>query len=541
VLCWGANSSGQLGDGTTTGRLTPVPVSGLTDSVKTVAVGRYHTCALTTSGGVLCWGYNKEGQLGDGTTTDRLTPDAVSGLAGGVAAVSTHAYHACALTTGAGVLLCWGDNERGQLGDGTTIDRLTPVVVSALPLGVGGVSVGGAHTCAVTTAGDLLCWGYNGDGRVGDGTTTDRSTPTAVSGLDGGVAAVAAGGLHTCALTRGGAVACWGFNGLGAVGDGTTTDRWTPTPVIGFEIAAPPSSDFSGDSKSDILWRHATGGDVWLWPMDGAGRTMESYVRTIADTTWEIRSQGDQDGDGKADLLWRNKLSGQLYFWPMDGATPQAEIYVATVDPVYDIVGTGDLDGDGKSDILWRNLVNGEVWIWLMNGATLKPGGQVYIDRVDPGYVVRGVDDLDGDTKADIVWHGAAGDVWVWPMNGTTRLDQVWVGTVPDTTYQIQQVADFDRDGKADILWWNTERGEVWIWPMDGTTVVSESYVGTVPDTNYQIVGAGDYDGDTNADILWRNVVNGEVWIWLMNGTTRQSENYVGTVPDVGYQIVKSK
>jgi len=123
----------------------------------------------------------------------------------------------------------------------------------------------------------------------------------------------------------------------------------------------------------------------------------------------------------------------------------------------------------------------------------------------------------------------------------TTRLWQTRVGTVSGTTYQIQQVADFDGNGKADILWWNTERAEVWIWPMNGAAVVEENYVGTVADTNYRIQAAGDYNGDGNADILWRNIVQGDVWVWLMNGTTKLPENYVGTVPDLGYQIVKSK
>ena len=132
----------------------------------------------------------------------------------------------------------------------------------------------------------------------------------------------------------------------------------------------PAASDFTGDLKSDVLWRHATRGDVWLWPMDGAARTAETYVRTVADTNWEIRGLGDQDGDGKADILWRNKVTGQIYFWPMNGSAPDAEIYVGTVDPAYDIVGTGDFDGDGKSDILWRHTTMGDVWIWLMDGAT---------------------------------------------------------------------------------------------------------------------------------------------------------------------------
>jgi len=311
------------------------------------------------------------------------------------------------------------------------------------------------------------------------------------------------------------------------------------TVVIGLQ-GKPTASDFDGDKKSDILWRHNTGGHVWLWLMNGASRTAESFVRTVADTNWEIRGLGDQTGDGKADILWRNKITGQIYLWPMDGSTPLSETYVATVNPAYDIVGTGDYDGDGKSDILWRRLTNGEVWIWLMNGAT--PLSQVHVDTVDSGYVVKGSGDLNGDTKADIVWHhGTLGQVWVWLMNGTSRTSQTHIGTVPDVGYKIMGVADHTGDGKADILWHHATRGEVWIWPMNGTTVVSQSPVGTVSDTGYQIVGSGDYNGDTKADILWHHATRGEVWVWLMNGTTKTSETWVGTVPDVGYQIVKVK
>ena len=300
----------------------------------------------------------------------------------------------------------------------------------------------------------------------------------------------------------------------------------------------PGGSDFDGDGDADVLWRHATAGEVWLWPMGGAARVSETYVRTIADTDWEIRGLGDQTGDGKADILWRNKITGMIYFWPMDGSTPLSETYVATVDPAYDIVGTGDYNGDGKSGILWRHLTTGEVWIWLMDGATAL--SEVHVATVDIGYVVKGSGDLDGDHKADIVWHHAAtGEVWVWLMNGTTRLSQTQVGTVPDVGYQIVGVADHTGDGKADILWHHATLGEVWIWTMDGTTRLSETWVATVPDTGYEIVGTGDYNGDGKADILWHHATRGEVWVWLMDGTTKVSETWVGTVPDVGYQIVK--
>jgi subtilisin-like proprotein convertase family protein len=299
-------------------------------------------------------------------------------------------------------------------------------------------------------------------------------------------------------------------------------------------------SDFNGDLMGDVLWHHATLGELWLWPMDGAARSAETYVRTVSDTNWEVRGLGDVTGDGKADILWRHKTLGMIYLWPMDGCTPLAETYVASVDPAYDIVGTGDFNGDGTSDILWRHTTLGEVWIWLMNGAT--PLGQVYVDTVDPAYVIKGVGDVDGNGKADIVWHHATvGEVWVWLMDGTTRLSATWVGTVADVGYQIVGTADHTGDGKADILWHHATTGEVWLWPMDGATRVAETWVGTVPDTNYRIVGTGDHNGDGKADILWHHCTTGEVWIWLMDGATRLSQTWVATVPDVGYQIVKVK
>jgi Regulator of chromosome condensation (RCC1) repeat len=232
VLCWGYNGNGELGDGTTTPRPTPVAVSSLSSGVTAIAVGGAHTCALTRAGAVLCWGINDHGELGDGSTTERLTPVAVSGLSSGVTAIATGDQHVCALTSAGGVL-CWGANVHGALGDGTTTERLTPVAVSGLSSGVTAIGAGGLHTCALTSAGGVLCWGANVFGAVGDGSTTDRDAPVSVSGLSSGVTALAVGEDHTCALTSAGGALCWGDNEDGDLGDGTATDRDAPVSVSG--------------------------------------------------------------------------------------------------------------------------------------------------------------------------------------------------------------------------------------------------------------------------------------------------------------------
>jgi alpha-tubulin suppressor-like RCC1 family protein len=238
VECWGRNQFGELGDGTMTNRSIPVPVSGLGSGVSAIALGLFHTCALTSAGGVKCWGYNDFGQLGDGTRTNSSVPVAVSGLVGGVTAIAAGGYYTCALTSAGGVK-CWGWNGSGQLGDGTTTMRLTPVDVAGLGGSVAELSSGAGHTCASTGVGGVECWGSNGYGQLGDGTTTTRLTPVDISGLGSAVSAIDAGGAHTCALTSAGSVKCWGSNAHGQLGDGTMRDRHAPVAVVGFGGSAP--------------------------------------------------------------------------------------------------------------------------------------------------------------------------------------------------------------------------------------------------------------------------------------------------------------
>lgn len=220
LLCWGRNGRGQLGDGTTRDRAVPGAVGGLTTGVIAVITGEGHTCALTAGGGVKCWGDNTDGQLGDGTTVPRLTPVDVSGLTSGVIALSAGRWHSCALLS-TGAARCWGRNIEGALGDGTTTSRSSPVDVAGLTSGVAQIAAGTWHTCAVTTGGAVKCWGLNYDGQLGDGTTTwHRLTPVDVVGLGSGVASVALGASHTCALSTAGGVRCWGADHSGQLGQG---------------------------------------------------------------------------------------------------------------------------------------------------------------------------------------------------------------------------------------------------------------------------------------------------------------------------------
>lgn len=231
IQCWGNNHDGQVGDGSETDRKTPQDVVGLMTRVTAVAAGERHTCALTTTGGVKCWGNNHDGELGDGTKKDRITPVDVVGLTSGVTAITTGWRHVCALTTTGGIK-CWGNNHDGQLGDGTEDGGLTPVDVSGLTSGVTAIAARGRYTCALTNAGGVKCWGNNHDGQLGDGSRTDRNAPVDVTGLTSGVKAIATGWRHSCALMTAGGMTCWGNNHDGQLGDGTGVDRKTPVDVV---------------------------------------------------------------------------------------------------------------------------------------------------------------------------------------------------------------------------------------------------------------------------------------------------------------------
>ncbi|QLY26452.1 hypothetical protein [Bdellovibrio sp. KM01] len=226
VRCWGHNTYGGIGDGTTKFKDTAVTVSSGT-SFKSVAVGLDHSCAVTTGGDLYCWGRNTNSQIGDNTVTQRTSPVLIdSGVA--YSMVSAGESHSCGITS-TNKLRCWGLGDMGQIGQGTTATQ-------AVPLEIDGttdyqfVAAGSKTTCAITTANKLRCWGRNTYNNLGEGTTTNSSTPISIDAT-ADYSVVSVGSHHTCGILTSGGLRCWGDNTFGQVGDGSNTARTTPVDV----------------------------------------------------------------------------------------------------------------------------------------------------------------------------------------------------------------------------------------------------------------------------------------------------------------------
>lgn len=228
AFCWGRNVGGQLGDASRDDRTTPVRVSG-GRRFRSLVAGWNHTCGVEGGGEVWCWGLNSDGQLGDGTRLDRLVPTSVPG-APPFQVLAAGNGHTCGVT--GGQVRCWGDNRFGQLGTGDQQSSSRPASPVDLPDAVTRVAAGAVHTCALLGDGRAFCWGQNVHGQLGDGSTTSRSVPTAVAG-DVRFRSLYAGGGSTCGVSTDGAEYCWGLNQTGQLGDGSRTNRTLPTPVGG--------------------------------------------------------------------------------------------------------------------------------------------------------------------------------------------------------------------------------------------------------------------------------------------------------------------
>jgi alpha-tubulin suppressor-like RCC1 family protein len=325
LRAWGLGGNGQLGNGGTQTSTVPVKVKLPADTkITSVRAGCFHTLALTSTGHVLAWGSNASGELGDGTTQFRATPVKVHIPAGTtIKAIRAGCFHSLALTT-TGRVLAWGLNANGQLGNGSTTDSHIPVPVS-LPTGttVKAISAGEAHSLALASTGQVLAWGFNAVGQLGNASTTDSDTPVPVALPTGiKVAGIAAGGLHSLALTSTGQVLAWGFGLQGELGNGTTNNN-SDTPVM---VTLPPGTTVrqlsAGCEHSLAL---TSTGQVLAWGFNADGElgndsTQDSDVPVMAalpqgTTATEVSAGCNHSlaltGDGHV-LAWGRNDDGEL-------------------------------------------------------------------------------------------------------------------------------------------------------------------------------------------------------------------------------------
>lgn len=354
--CWGDNEFGRLGDGSVSPSPVPAVVSDTTGAgplagVSDLSAGFSHTCAVLDTGQARCWGWSGNGALGDGTTTAaRERPTTVSNETGtgpltSVTRIVTGGNHTCALLT-TGQARCWGD--AGVVGDGTSVMRTLPVPVSnpdgTGPLtGITQISARLGHTCALLDTGEAVCWGSNNAGQLGDGTTTARTRPVVVSDPTGtgpltGIERIEAGYVNTCALLDSGEARCWGQNTHGELGDGTTTGRTRPVPVLDPSGTA-PLAGIDAISGGTTNCAHQENGETYCWgqAFDGGQAQPLPVLRTNGTGDGPLADVAElTSGDGANCALL---TSGQVRCWGDswgrlgDGTSVSRARPVAVIDP----------------------------------------------------------------------------------------------------------------------------------------------------------------------------------------------------------------
>jgi alpha-tubulin suppressor-like RCC1 family protein len=342
VSCWGGNFSGQAGQATTVASVAaPTPVAGIT-GVTRLAAGLVHTCAIVTSGTVKCWGSNSLGQLG--VADPAATHSTLTGL--GAVAIAAGAFHTC-VVTGAAVVGCWGNNSSGQIGSNGGTGSSTPVIVPSLT-GVTKVVAGGAHTCAQILNNTMWCWGSNVSGQLGNGGGPNSSVPTQVTGFTGSLPA--AGNGHSCGRTTGGGAACWGSNDRGELGNGTRIGSSVPSPVSGLtgvvELATGTEHSCAATTSSVVCWGFSHNGQL--------GNGDIRYALAPVTALGVVAPVTDRDGDGVPDTLdacasQPGTGTGGCPDGDGDGVIDANDLCPTVAGP--DPSGCPDRDGDGVFDV----------------------------------------------------------------------------------------------------------------------------------------------------------------------------------------------
>ncbi len=326
--------------------------------------------------------------------------------------------------------------------------------------------------------------------------------------------------------------------------DGAT--RPNPPTIGAYEASGAdmPVMDLNGDMRSDVLYRNETTGQVYRFLANGLTLSSGALVYTEPNTAWRVVAEADFTGDGVSDLLWRNSSTGQVYMMPFTtSGVPGAGGFIYTEpNPAWRIVQTPDLNGDGIADLVWWNSTTGQVYGMLMNGGFgIAAQGFIYTEP-NTQWQIAGAGDFSGSGRQNqLVWRNVAtGQVYLMTVsfNGAafSQSGQIIYNSI--LPYKIVAVADFNGDGRSDLLWRHDSTGEVYLMIMNGPAITSEAVIYAEPSASWKIVAAGDYDGNGKSDILWRNVSSGQVYMMLMNGGTISSQGFVYTEPNTAWKVL---
>lgn len=285
----------------------------------------------------------------------------------------------------------------------------------------------------------------------------------------------------------------------------------------------PTGTDFNGDGINDILWRNDAGDfSNWLGTQSGAFVGNDGNAFMHVSTDWKVVGTGDFNGDGIDDVLWRNTSTWAFTDWlgtPAGGyVVNDANALVTTVGSDWKVVGIGDFNGDGMSDILWRNN-SGQLSDWLgrPNGS-FAPNDTNALQMIGTDWKVAGTGDFNGDHRDDIVWRNDSGEFseWLGQTNGGFVSNGGIAGAQVITDWKIAGVADFNGDGRSDVLWRKTSNGQIanWLANPNGSFTDNASNSSYMPDLSWSVVAVNDYNGDGYGDILWRKS-DGALSDWL--------------------------
>ncbi|MDY0004163.1 MAG: hypothetical protein RBU30_22885 [Polyangia bacterium] len=348
--------------------------------------GATHSCGLKKDGSAWCWGANDRGQLGDGTTQPSILPKRVL-LGMPVLDISAGEGFTCAVLSNAS-LNCWGKNDKGQLGDGTIVDRLAPTLVPGL-VDLRQVAAGGSHACAMTNAGALYCWGMNDKGQLGDASTVDKLSPVSVSTATGMtvVLSLTAGQKHTCAVDAQKAAWCWGDKGTGRLGDGLNLDQNRPSAVSNTTGLVLVRQISAGNTHTCAV---SESGQAFCWGSKAAGRLGDDanadqpVPSPVSTSTGLVLSSAITAGGGHSCAI---RDDGAVFCWGenADGAVGDNSTTDRTV-PAAVVTTTGlvpaaGLYAGGKHVLGWN--AQGDAWGWGEGGAG-QLGDGFTLDRLIP-------------------------------------------------------------------------------------------------------------------------------------------------------------